>query len=977
MCSLLLLSGCEEDTEPLAYPPTLVTGSVTEMTRFEASLTGTAIKNPKSIINCEIGFMVSTSQSMADAQLFAAQADGSSNNLYTGQAKGLTPGKEYYFCLYALSGTTLVKGSVQPFTTTVSIPPVLKEPTVSDGNESSATFQSEIIDNGGYEPTTKGFVYKVFVEGGSEPTIEDIIVPVPLLSEAFNATALELTPNTTYVIRAYATTTTGTGYSESITLTTDRLKIPVLSISAASKLTAYTATISGTISDHQGYPATQRGFCWSAENRLPTKDGKHVVATGTDDTFTEVVGKEDALLPNTKYYMRAYADNEKGTGYSAVTEFTTQELQMASLTQLVISNVTIASVTITAHLEYSKGAEITESGICWSATVQSPTTADTNVPAAAENNRLSATINGLEEGKTYYATAYATTRDGNFYSQPIAFSTEKTTTPAISTPTVKDIEETTTTGTAAITNIGGTPITAKGLCWSATNKEPAISDEANCKFQTATDTGNGITVKMTGLTKGTKYFVRAYATNKNGISYSATAEFTTANTTEPVVGNPLISEVSETGGKVTATVTSDGGSTLTEKGVCYSKTKPEPDITDSKTPSTAAGNSISATLTGLLKGEIYYVRAYATNKNGTAYSVVAQLRTTSSVEPTLSSITVTDINDDNAKGKAFIANDGGAAITAKGFVWSAGQNTNPTLESHTGKVVSTSAGSNFEALLTDPKLSYNTDYTVRAYATNTEGTGYSEPISFVTGSSTAPVMNINTEHTTVTSRTASGAVISAMIDNDGGAPVTEVGVYWWKSSDSSVNGTVKATLKDNSFTATLTGLTHQTAYHVQPYATNKNGKSTNSPTLSFETEKLPPLPGDNDLPGAVTGKKPTMNSIYSSGTFPTRLELRSSISDAGGLAITAKGFVWSLTESRPEVGKAGCTHIPITTEGNEMKTVLYNLTPGTRYYVSVYATNEKGTGFSYNSFQTEAAKPEPGEDDNPTPGVPQSKTTKK
>lgn len=43
---MLLLSGCEEDNEPLAYPPTLVTGTASEMTRFEAVLSGTAVKNP-------------------------------------------------------------------------------------------------------------------------------------------------------------------------------------------------------------------------------------------------------------------------------------------------------------------------------------------------------------------------------------------------------------------------------------------------------------------------------------------------------------------------------------------------------------------------------------------------------------------------------------------------------------------------------------------------------------------------------------------------------------------------------------------------------------------------------------------------------------------------------------------------------------------------------------------------------------------
>ena len=52
-----------------------------------------------------------------------------------------------------------------------------------------------------------------------------------------------------------------------------------------------------------------------------------------------------------------------------------------------------------------------------------------------------------------------------------------------------------------------------------------------------------------------------------------------------------------------------------------------------------------------------------------------------------------------------------------------------------------------------------------------------------------------------------------------------------------------------------------------------------------------------------------------------------------------------------------------------MKLVLRDLKPGTTYYVSAYATNEKGTSYTRNSFTTEANKPEPDEGDNPTPGT--------
>ena len=179
---------------------------------------------------------------------------------------------------------------------------------------------------------------------------------------------------------------------------------------------------------------------------------------------------------------------------------------------------------------------------------------------------------------------------------------------------------------------------------------------------------------------------------------------------------------------------------------------------------------------------------------------------------------------------------------------------------------------------------------------------------------------------------------------------------------------VETDYTDNEFSLAITGLTHETNYNARAYAINKNGISYGN-NLSFTTDKLPPSVDDNLPPGTVTGKKPTMGSIYSSGIFSNRLELTATIYDDGGLPISAKGFVWSETDYDPQIGDEGCTQVPITTSGNEMKLVLRDLKPGTTYYISAYATNEKGTSYTRNSFTTKANKPEPDEGDNPTPGT--------
>lgn len=117
---------CEEEMVPPAYAPTLAIGQATEATRSGATLTGNVVRNPESQITFEIGFMLSTSQSMAEAQTVTAQAS-TGNEHYAGQALGLTPGTDYYFCLYAKSGKSVIKSEVQRFRTIEATAPVLSE----------------------------------------------------------------------------------------------------------------------------------------------------------------------------------------------------------------------------------------------------------------------------------------------------------------------------------------------------------------------------------------------------------------------------------------------------------------------------------------------------------------------------------------------------------------------------------------------------------------------------------------------------------------------------------------------------------------------------------------------------------------------------------------------------------------------------------------------------------------------------------
>jgi len=77
-----------------------------------------------------------------------------------------------------------------------------------------------------------------------------------------------------------------------------------------------------------------------------------------------------------------------------------------------------------------------------------------------------------------------------------------------------------------------------------------------------------------------------------------------------------ISFNSATGGDY---IISDNGFDITAKGICWS-TEQNPTLEDDHTSDGIGNDNYVSKLTGLSENTTYYVRAYATNENGTAYS---------------------------------------------------------------------------------------------------------------------------------------------------------------------------------------------------------------------------------------------------------------------------------------------------------------------------------------------------------------------
>ena len=288
--------------------------------------------------------------------------------------------------------------------------------------------------------------------------------------------------------------------------------------------------------------------------------------------------------------------------------------------------------------------------------------------------------------------------------------------------------------------------------------------------------------------------------------------------------------------------------------------------------------------------------------------------------PGVTTLPVSEITASNAKGGGRVNDAGGGTIKSRGLVWDL--NHNPTIGNCAGSTNEGSGLGTFSCALTD--LSHGTTYYVRAYASNEEGPGYGEELSFTTFSveaslTTAPVVNI----------THNSARSGGSITDDGGAPITERGICWSESpGPTTANKKIVWGAGTGDFTCELTGLKRYTDYYLRAYAINSAGTSYGN-EISFRTE----------------AETPKLSRVFVFNATDNSAKSGVSIADDGGAPITARGVCWSTSPNPTTASKK-------STDGTGVgsySSTLSGLDMGSLYYVRAYATNEGDkTGYSSN-----------------------------
>lgn len=250
---------------------------------------------------------------------------------------------------------------------------------------------------------------------------------------------------------------------------------------------------------------------------------------------------------------------------------------------------------------------------------------------------FSAAITNLDPDTRYYFRAYivyqysSKTRRTVLSSQTLNFTTTDSAAeyrPEVSTDAATSITSSSAKLNGEIDSIGISRITEYGFYYG-TKSTPSTKKKVGSRI----DEGDDFSYKLTGLKSDTRYYFRAYARNAEGISYGSVRSFSTKKGNE----KPSVTTKAVTTGDGYATlygvVTDKGDSGLEAYGFYYGTT--------SNTPTRIkVGNSIaedktfSHQLTGLAPGS-YYVKAYATNDEGTSYGTLRRFDVTGSSAPSV------------------------------------------------------------------------------------------------------------------------------------------------------------------------------------------------------------------------------------------------------------------------------------------------------------------------------------------------------
>ncbi|MFA5618283.1 MAG: SUMF1/EgtB/PvdO family nonheme iron enzyme, partial [Syntrophorhabdaceae bacterium] len=238
--------------------------------------------------------------------------------------------------------------------------------------------------------------------------------------------------------------------------------------------------------------------------------------------------------------------------------FLTPVEDMPTIMTNAVSNINITSARSGGFITSDTSVTVTVKGVCWD-TLPDPTIDENfgfTIDGTGSESFIS-NITALNPSTTYYVRAYASNSKGTGYGNNVSFTTETPNLPLITTDEVSRITLTSASCGGDIASNGSSTIIERGICWD-TLPNPTIGSEKLI----SSSTYYSYSVNLTGLSLGTTYYVRAYATNIYGTGYGNSISFKTKDLDMIYVQGGTFSmgdvwDVGETNEKPTHQVTLD------------------------------------------------------------------------------------------------------------------------------------------------------------------------------------------------------------------------------------------------------------------------------------------------------------------------------------------------------------------------------------------------------------------------------------
>ena len=436
----------------------------------------------------------------------------------------------------------------------------------------TATAGGNVASTGGGNVTAKGVCWST----SSNPMLDDSHTVEGEGTGTFTSALNGLTAGTTYYMRAYATNFVGTAYGEEVSFTT-------LAVPAGD---AQPCPNNATVTDYNNnvYNTVKIGDqCWMRENLRSTHyaDGTPIPlgsTTTTSETTPCRYNPNNSAGNVTAYgYLYNWAavmhdetpSNANPSGVQGVCPTGWHVPSEAEWGQLMNY--------LSSHEQYICGNNSSYIAKALASTDGWDNTTSSNVPGNNPNvnnaTGFSAMSAGYYSGSFsslgYYAYFWSTTEynssqakyvqiytynaapywtNNNYSGKYYAYSVRcvlgagtPVTAPIVTTDAPSNIRLWTATAGGNVASTGGGNVTVKGICWS-TSPNPTLDDS-----YTVDGVGTGtFTSSLTGLTAGTTYYVRAYATNFAGTGYGEDVPFTTltvpAGDAQPCSGNATVTD---------------------------------------------------------------------------------------------------------------------------------------------------------------------------------------------------------------------------------------------------------------------------------------------------------------------------------------------------------------------------------------------------------------------------------------------------